>query len=224
MLFSDLRELKTALEIDPEDTSEDKKLTLFLSHASSWIEEIIGRPGMSKQERTEYYNGTGTENLLLRSRPVFTTPTIQVFLDDSGYWGATSGCFAANTALTYGVDFALAIDQDDGTSRSGILVKINDVWNKRAVRNRGLLSPFLAKGQGNIKVVYTAGYTVDSLPDVFRAACNLLVSRLNYIWPLGVELNSEGYEERSISIVTDQKLRLTALVRPMLEGFRNRTF
>lgn len=216
--------MKTALEIDPEDTSEDKKLTLFLTHASSWIEELIGRPGMSKQERTEYYGGTGTENLLLKSRPVFTSPTIQVFVDHVGHWGSSSGAFAASTELFYGQDFALVIDQDDGTSRSGILVRLGGAWDNRAVRQRGLLSPYLVKGRGNIKVIYTAGYTVDSLPSVFRAACNLLVSRLNYIWPLGVELNSEGYEERSISIVTDQKLRLTALVRPMLEGFRNRTF
>lgn len=224
-IYSDLRQLKSELGIDRCDTSEDLNLGFFLETASSWIEEWFNRPGIFYKERTEYYNGTGTQNLLLRSRPVYTTPTIQVLVDGAGYYGSASGAFTnQNSQLTYGTDFCIQIDQEDGTSRSGILVRINNYWPRPFVRTAGLLSSFLGQQYGGVKVIYTAGYTVNNLPAVFREACNLLVARLRYIWPLGVELNSESYEDRSIGIVTSEKSKLMALVVPMLMSFRNWKF
>ena len=222
MLFTDLRETKVLLEIDPEDTEEDILLGFLIEHASQWIEEILNRPGMEKKSRTEYYFGTGNQKLLLRSRPVFTTPTIAVSLDEGGNFGATSGAFtSADAALTYGTDFALVIDQDNGTSRSGILYRINNLWPKPSVRQRGLLSPFLGTGFGTIRVTYTAGYDVDNLPAGLRLAAGLLVQRLRYIMPLGQELTGDSFEERNISIVTSEKEKLLAIVKPLLLPYRN---
>lgn len=221
-MFTDLREVKIFLEIDPEDTEEDILLGFLIEHASQWIEEILNRPGMDKKSRTEFYFGTGNQRLLLRSRPVFTTPTIRVFLDEGGNFGATSGSFdATDTALIYGTDFALVIDQENGTSRSGILYRINDLWPRPSVRQRGLLSPFLGVGFGTIKVIYTAGYEVDNLPSGLRLAANLLVQRLRYIMPLGMELASDSFEERNISAVTSEKDKLLAVVKPLLFPYRN---
>lgn len=221
MLLTDLRQLKLELDIDPDDASEDGKLGLWIAAASSLIEDYLNRPGLSYKSRTEYYAGTGTQKLPLRSRPVFTTPTIQVFEDAGGYFASASGSFATSTALTYGTDFAVQVDQDDGTSRSGILVKIGGVWLKPSVRSVGFLSPWVGESFGSIKIVYTAGYTVDTLPPAFRVAVTLLVAKLRHILPLGVELTSESYEERSISWSPSQRAYLMGLIKPMLFVYRN---
>lgn len=224
MLWTDLRELKTMLDIDPANKSQDVKLGFLVEQASAWIEEILNRPGMSYKARTEYYKGTGTHRLLLRSRPVFTSPTIAVYVDSSGYYGSATGAFDSTTALTYGTDFFLEIDQEDGTSRSGILRKVSGFWPKPMVRSPGYLTPYVQEDTGSIKVTYTAGFTVDSLPAQLRTACNLLMARMNYIFPLGVELNSDGYEERSLGVVTSEREKLLALVKPMILSFKNWTF
>ena len=221
-ILTDIKELKGILEIDPLDTSEDKKLMFLIEMASQWIEEWLDRPGLFLKARTEYYNGTNTQKLLLRSRPVFTTPTIQVFLDESGYFGSVSGSFDSSlTALTYGEDFALKVDQEDGSSRSGILIRINNLWPRPSVRQAGLLAPFIGEGFGSIKVTYTAGYYVDNLPPVFRLACNILVAQLRYMFPLGFLLASESFEERSISIHIPQKLYFLSMITPMLLPYKN---
>ena len=220
MLYTDLRELKRVLEIDPANTAEDVRLNLWIEQASNLIEEFLGRPGMEYKERTEYYAGTATQKLLLRSRPVFATPVIKVYEDNGGYYGTVSGSFAETTALTYGTDFALIIDQDNGTSRSGMLLMIDSLWEQPQVRETGFLSPYIGEAFGNYKIVYTAGYTIDTLPAAFRFACNLLVARFRYLMPLGMALGSESYEERSISVLHDRDY-LMGLIRPFLYPYRN---
>lgn len=225
MLMTDLRELKIMLDIDPGDTSEDLKINFFLEQASSWIEEYLGRPGLSYAERTEYYNGTGTRFLLLKSRPVYTTPTIQVWVDPGGNYGSASGAFSSsNSQLTYGESFCLQVDDGTTKSRCGILIRLRDYWYKPYARQAGLLSPFVARDAGSIKIVYTAGYTVDDLPAQIRTACNLLVARMLQLFPTGLELNSESYEERSIGWAGERKNYLMSLVTPLLFNFRNFNF
>lgn len=223
MLLTDLRELKSVLDIPATDSSEDTKLNFLIEQASSWIEEFCGRGDLGYSARTEYYKGTGTQKLPLRHRPVYTSPTIAVNIDETGFYGAPSGAFDSTTALTWGDDFALQVDQPDGTSRSGILVRRGKFWPKPQVRTGGYLSPFVGDGFGNVKVIYTAGYTVENLPAVVRLACNILVAHMRHLFPLGMMVASESYEERSISFVT-RKRTLMALIEPMLTGFRNWKF
>lgn len=225
--LSDLNEIKVGLEIDPANTAEDKKLLLFLDFASDWIGEALGRRGgILYKSRTEYYDGTGTTRLLLRSRPAFTTPTIEVAHDANGFWGASSGAFTSTgSALTYGVDFALRVDQDDGSSRSAVLVRMNGVWERKYGRQAGWLSPFVVRDTGSYRVTYSAGYTIDALPALLRQAVMTLVARMRYLLPVGMELSSENYEERAITIATERKDYLMGLVRPMVVPYyRNWTF
>lgn len=225
MILTDLHELKALLDIDPADKGEDKNLLFLSEYASGLIEELLARPNLSLRERTEYYGGTDTTQLCLRARPVYATPNPAVRVDQDGNFGATSGAFAAETALTYGEDYALKIDQDDGLrSRSGILIKLTGRWERRRIRQAGLLATFTGPSPGSIRVTYTGGYTADDLPPPFRLAAQLLISKLRYVFPLGVELSSEGYEERSISVAAPQRGYLMSLVRPMLWGYRNWAF
>lgn len=223
MFYSSLDQLKVMLDIQLADTSEDTKLLFLIEQASSIIEEFLGRPGIMFKERTEYYAGTGTNQLTLRSRPVYTTPTIQVWVDEGANWGTNSGAFASTTSLTWGTDFSLQIDQDDGTSRCGVLVRNNSVWPRPWTRKRGYLSPYVGEDQGSVKVVYSAGYTVDNLPGAFRLACNLLIMKLRAIMPFGWQITSEGYEERSVSYNVPSE-DLFSLIRPILWTYRNHRF
>lgn len=230
MLWTDLRELKAVLEIDPRNTNEDKKLGFFIEYATAWIEELLNRD-FSFKSRTQYYCGTGTQQLLLRNRPVNPTPpapysAISVVVDENGNFGQTSGAFTGPTSLplVLGTDYVLVIDEDNGTSRSGILKRINDYWNKPFVRQTGLLSPFVGEDTGSIQVTYTAGFTVDTLPSSLRLACNLLVAKMRYVFPLGIELGSENYEDRSISALMEKKDYLISLVAPLIMTHRNWRF
>lgn len=222
-LITDLITLKTLLEIDPNDTQEDIKLMFILETVSSWIQEWTNRPGLFFASRTEYYKGTGTQKLLLKSRPV-SPDGLQVYVDQSGLFGAASGSFASTTLLTYGLDYTLDIDQSDGTSRSGILYRVRSYWPKSYARQAGWLTPFQTTDLGSVKVVYSGGYTINNLPAQIRMAANLLIAKLRYILPLGVEIQNESYEERSIGLVTEQKLYLYGLVKPWLVSYRNWSF
>ncbi len=225
MLFNDTTQLKAELDIDPRNPSEDKKLNFYLEFATNLIEEVLNRPGMSKNSRTEFYDGSNTMKLLLKSRPVYTTPTIQAFVDGGAFYGATSGAFATNTELVYGTDFCLKIDQPDGTSRSGILVRMNGgVWYKRFYRQTGYLSPFVGPSFGSIKILYTGGYTVDNLPPIIREACTILIARMRTLLPIGADSTYERYEERAIGFNTNHRNYLLSLIKPMLWFYRNHTW
>jgi len=227
-LLTDLNEVKLLLGIDAANGAEDGFLNFLIEIASAWILEFLDRPGFFRAARTEFYRGTGTQQLLLKSRPVLTTPTIEVYVSTTGYWGTSSGAFGSNTQLTYGSEFTLEIDQDDGSSRSGILWRIGDYWPRPFVRARGLLAPFVGDDLGSVKVVYTGGYTVDNMPAQLRSAAHLLIAKLRVIYPTGMELRAESYEERAVSYdagsLSKQKNYLLSLVAPMLTSFRNWRF
>lgn len=221
MLLTDLRELKTVLDIPDGNAAEDRKLLLYAEWASSWIQEYLNRD-LERKTRTEFYRGSGTAQLLLKSRPVFPTG-LEVRLDEGAYYGTVSGSFDSNSALTYGVDYALDLDQEGNSSRSGILVRFNEFWPRPGYRERGYLSPYVGRGFGTLRITYDAGYTVDSLPAMIRGACELLIAKMRYVLPLGLELTSESYEERSITTgnTAEAKTYLMSLVTPMLFSHRN---
>ena len=219
-----LTDLKLALDLPSAYTSEDSKLQMFLNWSVELIETYLNRK-LERAARTEYYNGTNTQKLLLKARPVITTPTIQVYLqntNEGGFFGLTSGSFGAGTLLTYGEDYGLWIDQDDGTSRSGILIRRNSIWPKAFARQVGTLSPFVNTVYGNIKVVYTGGYVAGSIPYELQAAAIAIATKLRYTFPLGLEIIGESYEERSVSNMNYQKRNwLQSLARPFVSQLRN---
>lgn len=229
MLYSDLQELKSALDIDPENTSEDVKLNFILTTVSSWMEELLNRD-LSLKTRTQYYQGTHTNLLPLKNRPILTDVTPRAWVDDHGQFGQAEGSFSSETELTYGSDFGLNLDLDtdndgiDDASRSGILVRFDNFWHRQSTRQKGLLSPFLTSPKGTIKVTYKAGYTVATLPPAFKGAVDLLAARLRYFLPTGLEMQSESYEELSIGVALQQKEPLLGMVKPMILPYRNWTF
>lgn len=225
MILTDLTELKMVLEIDPANTVEDAKLSLFVQWATTIIEGFLNRPGFTYQERTEYYNGPGTQVINLRHRPVYTTPTPQVWVSHNGFFGSASGAFdGTNDLLTYGDGFCLDLPEDGQPSKSGILIRINNLWPRPSARVQGLLSPFLTQSFGNVKVNYWAGYTLDTLPYDFRVATIALVTKLRGFFPVGFELSSDGYADKNISILGDRKDYLYSVTKQILWRYRNWRF
>src|ERR1700724_2442686 len=231
MLYSDIRELKTMLEIPDADTSEDRKLGIINEQVGNWLEEWTNRKFQYGQW-TEVYKGTNTQKMPLRRRPVYANQAIanpatqsppQVYYDSGAYYGSAQGAWTSQDALmTYGVDFCLQLDQSDGiTSRCAILNRIGNYWLRPSARAAGLLSPFYTFDTGSYRVTYTAGMTVNQLPAQLRLAADLLVSRLRWIIPTGQEVSNESYEERSVGFITSEKMKLMSLCAPLLQGHRN---
>jgi len=231
LLLTDLREIKSFLEIEPNDTSEDKKLNFYIEMVSQWIGEILNRPDFSYQFRTQIISGSGTQRILLRFRPVYpmigTPQQLTVTVDEGAYFGCASGSFTSNPGvqpLTYGVDYCLEIDQVDGSSRSGVLWRLNDYWPRPFAREIGILSPFAVPDTGSIQVQYMGGWTCDTLPAVFRLAINMAVAKLRSFFPLGIPLGSESYEERSVSYIIEKKNYIINDLRPLIWSWRNWKF
>jgi hypothetical protein len=227
--------MKKILDVDPNDLSEDWKLNLFNEVATSALEEILNRQ-FTYATRTVVYQGTGTLKLLLNHRPVYPNPpapysAINVIIDEGAFYGSTPGAFTndgtTQSPLVYGTDYCLQFLPNDppGGSRSGILVRIGAYWPKPQVRQAGYLSPFLSQDTGSVQVTYTAGFTVDTLPVQLRMAANMLIARLLYLFPLGMELGSDSYEERSIGLSGEAKNYLISpSIWAMIGSHVNRKF
>lgn len=224
MPLTDIRQVKAILEIDQADTSEDLKLSMFIDWVSEWIPLWCNRgdDGFAYAQRTQYYDGTGTQKVLLNNRPIDLTVPTQVYEDMNGFYGnGVPQAFNPQlTQLTYGSDYVFET-KDNVTSRSGILVRINDYWQKPSVRSIGFLTPYIGYAFGSIKIVYTAGYTTNTLPFQIRQAAVQLVSKLRYYFPLGLAVNSDSYEEKSISLAGDGKNYLLNSIVPAMFNFRN---
>lgn len=146
---------KTFLQIAEDDTSRDKTLRQLITQVSGLIEEWCGR-SFGPAEYTEFYSGDNTPILILNQRPV--TAIVSIYEDEYGYWGQGPDPFNAETLLTEGEGYALEVDQPDGSSRCGMVMRLNGSWCRPSRVEAGNLSQWAPYGTGNIKVVYTAGY------------------------------------------------------------------
>lgn len=229
VLLTDILECKKILQIPLEDHSQDYALNYYIMAAVDMIGEFLNRPNFYKKSRTEYYNGTGTQKLLLNSRPVYISPEPVVYSDLTGVWGEDEDSFSGNP-LEYGKDYAVWLDTVTpstgvmDTSRCGILVRKSDYWQKPIVRQAGFLSPFVGPSFGNIKITYTAGYTLDNMPPMVRMACIETVGRLKFLFPLTVPTSSESYEERHITMSIGERNYLLGQCKHLLTQHRNWKF
>ncbi len=231
-LYTSVAELKQNLGIPAGDTTEDFTLGIVIQYASDWITEILGHDPFYAS-RVQYYRGTGTQNLVLNNRPVDLTVNLSgtgqpmsVILNETGYFGQASGSFSTSglaTVLNIGVDYTIKPDYDNpDVSRAAVLYRIGDVWPKPQMRQRGILSPFIGQDLGSIQVIYSAGYMIADLPSQLRLAADLLAAKILWVISTGLDVGSEGYEERSLSIVAENKAWLISLVWPLLQNFINR--
>lgn len=137
---------KAFLKIESE--SEDPIIEGFINKASIWANDFTQRLLLSRT-LTEYYDGEGETELLLRQYPVTALTSLY---DD------TLRAFGAGTAIDIANNVVL--DGEKGIVR---------LWNQAVAFNDGI---------ANVKVVYTAGYALASVPESIKEAVLLYIGNL----------------------------------------------
>jgi hypothetical protein len=188
-MLTTLEAVKTHLGMASEDTTLDPQLNQLLAAVDAAIKKQL-KQNFEEDTYTEFYDGTGSERLYLRQTPVQSTG-LTVYEDSNGNYGQTSGAFAASTLLTLGTDYVLAVDQPDGTSLQGVLVRLYGVWSGRTLYGPKELTGSPSDALGSIKVTYTAGY--ETIPYDLAMAANQIVA-----WAAsatdGQAMRSENYD------------------------------
>ncbi len=165
-------------------TANDNWLTALMEAADAEI-KLYCQQNFEEQEWTQYLSGNSTRVLVLKERPV--TAVSHAYIDFDGFYGQNPGSFA--TELVVGTDFAIRFDgtMPDGTtpcSYVGVLDRIKTVWP--AVDRQYIpmkLAPELNVAQGNVKVVYTAGFPV--IPSDLQYAVAILCRYMMMTGKLG---------------------------------------
>ena len=195
-----LEDLKIGLEIPSSDTSRDAVLTQLITQITALIEQYTDKV-FGPDSYTEYYSGDNTPTISLRQTPV--TGITSVHVDSGGYWGQGADGFDTDTLLTAGVDYALQIDSPDGSSRTGLLQRLNGSWSGPVFTSRpGNLAAGVPVPLGNIRVVYDAG--LGSIPPDVALAAQLAVARIWRSAKYGGLLQSENTPKYSYSLATAQ--------------------
>ena len=231
MALSTLAAFKIHLSRTPGAASDDLTLQQMLDAADKAVKTYCGRD-FESATYTEFYSGTGRRDLVLRQRPV--TSVTSVHLDPDGYYGDGPGAFASTTLLTAGIDYVLI--KDDGTSgKSGLIRRLGGLASTTGgevgwyppVGRRGTLAaeykPVWPFGDGNIKVVYVAGYAATAIPlDLVQAVHNLaafmlLIAKRGGMVPQSESLGSYSYSLALHSLGTAPELGTS---RQLLSRYR----
>ncbi len=205
--------------IELDDDMAAQLIQLMFS-AEEQIKRYCGRDFVYRSAQTEYYDGTGTDKLLLARWP-FLPANVAVSVDIGGYYGQASGSFAASTALTLGTDFIVPITPTwgDGQNHSGIIKRIGTTWPLRASRPHGNLSYRPEPLPGCIKVTYTAGYSL--IPHPVKEAVWNLTSMKAQTSTYGRLAQSESGEGYSVSYGDmDDGGSLPPTIRNLLASYR----
>jgi hypothetical protein len=173
---------------------------------------------------TEYHSGNDWPDLVLNQRPI-AGPTVAngntcdvtgVWVDPNGYAGQGQpvnnvGPFGPQTLLALGTNYFLDLDATIGgilSSERGILKMISGGvgwpwygfypvgagWGKLS----GSKLPGWPRGNGNIKVQYSAGF--QTIPADLSQACAMMVVYLTRTMPSGSPLTSESLGSYSYSV------------------------
>src|SRR5258708_6840014 len=125
-MLSDLPSMKVSLRIF-NDVSQDAYLSALLFIADRAVKLFCKRE-LETQPYIEYQDGSGSQFLTTKQRPVWSISNI--WLDPGGFGGQAPNSFATNSALVPGVDFYLKIDNSKYyRSDSGIIYRMGGGLN-----------------------------------------------------------------------------------------------
>lgn len=210
----DLNRLKTHLNISLSDSSQDTFLAQLLDDVWETVQGWCNRK-FASQTYTEYYDGTGRQELLLRKRPL--TAIDGVWMDQIGFYGQGPGGFdPVQTLLQPGTDYFAENFEQNETNPSK-LVMITNPWAF------GVLSvgepiggprSVWYLGRGNVKVTYTAGYT--TCPNDLELACFQLCAMVKNSRPIGDFKGSVTMGKTAYQIVTNEQSQEVGRIRSIL--------
>lgn len=163
-----LDDVKSYLNIDANNTNNDLLLQLLISSFTTFV---LNRTSMSSfsqpQTYTEIYDGNNNMRLMLRNYPILSLTSVLVG--------------AYTVPLSTGVNVpGIYID---GIKRSIAFRNAPFFWPNYSVISATLFPYSFVKGQGNIQVQYTAGYTQVpyDLQDAAMRAVAIYYKRRNYL-------------------------------------------
>lgn len=190
MALTDRTALKLHLGIPAADTSEDSELDQWISGVEAAVLTFLNR-NIESGSYTEYHDGHNWPELYLRQYPL--TAVTSVHVDQDGFYGDASGSFPSETEWSRGVDYAIPrTDEDEGNR--GLLKALK--WRNFDPGSSGIWP----QGSGNIKVVYTAGYS--SVPAEISLAVNILIAQVRAAREAGFPLAGEQLGAYSYSVLT----------------------
>lgn len=180
-----LAEAKAFLQITA--STQDTIVGDLVNSCSEWVNNFVGHD-LLEADYEEYYDGDGTEELILKNFPV----TELTLLNDD-----PQRAFAAPTAKNISADVML--DSGAGIVR---------LWN-----NGGAFF----RARGNVKVTYSAGYDIDAMPYDIRLAVKKLVAflyRASYAQPkMGIQTETTG--DRTTTYFNEEILKdVAGLLKP----------
>ncbi len=123
---------------------------------------------------------------------------LAVWQNDQGYWNSMPGAYPQTNQLVGGGDYALMRDMPDGSSESGILYRIADVWDDNFLRNWRMLAPTVVPGRGNYQVQACYGFT--SVPADLEMACAMAIAKARSRRRFGGPVQSEGDDGYNYSL------------------------
>jgi hypothetical protein len=194
-------------------TGQQAYLQTLLAAADQAIKSYCKRD-LEYTSYTEYHSGNDWPDLILKQRPIKQGDVAGVWVDPNGYAGqGTNNPFGPGTLLTLGTNYYLELDSTlNGvpSSARGMLKLISGGngwpwygfypvgagWGKLS----GSKLPGWPRGDGNIKVQYSAGYQV--IPSDLSLACAEIVAYMVRTVPLGSALSSENLGAYSYSVVS----------------------
>ena len=139
---------KIALAIS--GSGEDTKLTQYSAEIDDCVKTYLGRDIETATYTDEIYDGSGTNYLITRQRPITAITTLQVYegLDGDG------------------VEDWETWTQNDEYQRLIIVKEAHALY----------MEPKFPKGDQNLKVTYTAGYSAANIPDDIDYVCKQLMA------------------------------------------------
>ena len=149
MSLISVTEYKQYADIDYSD--EDTVLQSFVERATGMLEDFCNR-GLTANTRTEVYDGSGTDVLRLRSKPVTDVASVEYA---TGVSGGSQVWDTLGTGSYY---------SDDA---EGVLYRVSGIGET----TRATIEGDWVRGKANYRVTYTGGEATATLK---QAACELV--------------------------------------------------
>lgn len=188
-----LDDAEDLLKISNSNATETEILEALIDQVSAMINRYCGRQFISRSW-TEYYNGRGQAELILRNFPIVSITSL---------YNSTN---LREWTSTYLVDVSanVLVKKDQGIIR---------LWNNE--------HSFLS-GEENIKIVYTAGYAVADVPQDLKFAARKWVAKLYKDYNAGIHnIQSQTIGENT---TTYSVVKVPDEVKGHLDRFKVRSY
>ena len=218
-ILTDLNKVKTHLDIT-EEFDQDDLLAQLIDQVDEIIANELGSRGrvpgshpISSVAATEYYDGSGWEELILNRRPVSVVTRVAV--DSGGFYGKGTDAFPVSTDWVEGTDF-VSRSLDATEANPSILLSLR----AGALTGVGLRKGKWQEGRGNVLVTYTAGYA--TIPkDLEYAANQLVIAAWNSVdVGLGGPVDQTRLGDQAFQLLKNMEGPVMLGVRRILSKFR----